>query len=104
MEEYKPKRGRKRTPESIQKRLERIDAELSSSDALKRLQLVQERLDLTSELARVSDKVDLTAVEADFVAAAGPYSKRKHISYSAWRELGVSAPVLKKAGISRGSS
>ena len=31
------------------------------------------------------------------------YAQRKGISYAAWRELGVPADVLKKAGISRGS-
>jgi hypothetical protein len=103
LEAYKPKRGRKRTPDSIQKRLERIDAEMESADHLKRLQMVQERLDLHAELARAGEKVDLTSLEADFVASAKPYSTRKGISYSAWRELGVTAPVLKKAGIGRGA-
>jgi uncharacterized protein YicC (UPF0701 family) len=103
LEAYKPKRGRKRTPDSIQKRLERIDADMESADHLKRLQMVQERLDLHAELARAGEKVDLSALEAEFVAAAKPYSTRKGISYSAWRELGVTAPVLKKAGIGRGA-
>jgi hypothetical protein len=102
IEAYKPKRGRKRTTESVQKRLDRIEADLQAADQLKRLQLVQERLDLQSELARAEEKIDLSALESDFVKAAGPYSKRKGISYTAWRELGVSAPVLKKAGIGRG--
>ncbi len=34
---------------------------------------------------------------------AAKYAERKGISYAAWRELGVPADVLKKAGISRGS-
>ena len=48
-------------------------------------------------------KVDLSALEADFVKTAAKYAERKGISYAAWRELGVPADVLKKAGISRGS-
>jgi hypothetical protein len=103
LEAHKPKRGRKRTPESVQKRLGRIDVELPNADALKRLQLIQERLDLTAELEAADTKVDLTELEAEFVSAAADYSRRKGISYAAWRELGVEAAVLKRAGIGRAS-
>src|SRR5687768_7012137 len=99
LEAHKPKRGRKRTPESMQRQLERIDAELASADPLKRLQLIQERLDVASELELASHKVDLSALEDEFVASARPYSERKGISYAAWRELGVTPAVLKRAGI-----
>ena len=101
LEAHKPKRGRKRTPESMKKRLARIDTELESADALKRLQLIQERLDLTAELETADEKVDLSGLEQEFVDAAAAYSRRKGISYAAWRELGVDAAVLKRAGISR---
>lgn len=103
LEENKPRRGRRRTPQSITKRLAAIDAALPEADPLKRLQLTQERLDLQQELERADGKVDLAALEKDFVEAAGPYSSRKGISYAAWRELGVPAAVLSKAGISRSS-
>ncbi len=98
---HRPKRGRKRTRESMQKRLARIDAELATADPLKRLQLIQERLDLNAELEAFDTKVDLTGLEEEFVQAAGAYSARKGISYAAWRELGVEPAVLKRAGISR---
>lgn len=101
LETHKPKRGRKRTPESIQKRLGKIESELANADALKRLQLIQERLDLAAELESTEAKVDLTELELGFVEAAAAYSTRKGISYAAWRELGVDASVLKRAGISR---
>ena len=99
----RPKRGRRRTPESIDKRLAKIDEELVSASSLTRLQLVQERLDLLAERSSMGEEVDLAPVEEAFVAAARSYSERKGISYAAWRELGVPADVLKKAGISRGS-
>jgi hypothetical protein len=98
---HRPKRGRKRTRESMQKRLGKIDAELAVADPLKRLQLIQERLDLNAELEAFGTKVDLSGLEAEFVEAAGAYSTRKGISYAAWRELGVEPAVLKRAGISR---
>ena len=103
LDAHKPKRGRKRTPESMKKRLDRIDAELVSADPLKRLQLIQERLDLKEELDAAGRTVDLSGLEQGFVDAAAAYSKRKGISYAAWRELGVEPAVLKRAGIGRGT-
>lgn len=103
LEAHRPKRGRKRTAESITRRLAKIDAELESADALKRLQLIQERLNLNAELEAADSKVDLTELEREFVDAAAAYSTRKGISYAAWRELGVEPAVLKRAKISRGS-
>ncbi|MGQ0431077.1 MAG: hypothetical protein ACT452_01570 [Microthrixaceae bacterium] len=103
LEAHKPKRGRKRTAESVQKRLDRIDLELAKADPMKRLQLIQERLDLKTELDTVGAKVDLTDLEEEFVNAAAAYSARKGISYAAWRELGVDAAVLKRAGVRRSS-
>lgn len=102
LEAHKPKRGRKRTPESIQRRLEGIEERLPSADPLTRLQLVQERMDLSMELEAKSNTVDLSALEEDFVSAAREYGERKGISYAAWREAGVDPGVLKRAGIRRG--
>jgi hypothetical protein len=101
LEQHKPKRGRKRTPESIDKQVADIDAKLVSANAITRLGLVQQRLDLLKERETLGAEVDLTAFEDAFVAAAKPYSERKGISYEAWRELGVPAPILKRAGIGR---
>ena len=103
MEANRPKRGRKRTPESIAKRLADIEGKMASADPLTRLQLSQERLDLQAELETKSQTVDLSALEKDFVGAAAEYSRRKGISYAAWREAGVDPAVLKKAGIGRAS-
>lgn len=103
LEAHKPKRGRKRSPESMQRQLDKLEAEIPAADPLKRLQLVQQRLDLQKELAAASETIDLDALENDFVAAAKGYGERKGISYDAWRELGVPATALKAAGISRSS-
>jgi hypothetical protein len=102
LEANKPRRGRKRTPEGIQRRLAAIEDRLASADALSRLHLAQERMDLQAELASSSDGVDIGALEAAFVKAAGPYSQRKGIGYEAWRAAGVEPRVLKAAGIGRG--
>ena len=97
----RPKRGRKRTAESIQKRLLAIDDEVAAADALTRVNLIQERMDLHDEAANLSQAVDLSMLEAEFVASAKNYSERRGISYAAWREAGVDANVLKRADISR---
>ena len=68
-------------------------------NSLKRLQLIQQRFDVEDKLKAVDDSVDHEALEAAFVDAAGSYSERKGISYSAWREAGVAPDVLKSAGI-----
>jgi hypothetical protein len=103
LEAHKPKRGRKRTAESIQKRLAVIEADLETADPLTRVNLVQERMDLESELEAKETIVDLSELEADFVAAVAEYSERKGISYAAWREAGVDAGILRKAGLRRGT-
>jgi hypothetical protein len=101
LEAHKPRRGRKRSPESLKKRLDDVETEIATADPLKRLHLVQERLDLQNALEASESKVDLDQLEKDFVSSAAPYSERKGISYSAWRELGVPAQVLDRAGIAR---
>jgi hypothetical protein len=71
----------------------------NESDPLKRVELVQKRLDAEKELA--APTVDREALEAGFVESAASYGERKGITYPAWREVGVPASVLKAAGISR---
>jgi hypothetical protein len=103
LEAHKPKRGRKRSPETIQKRLNQIEEKLDSADPLSRVHLVQERMNLQLELAAKDAVVDLAALEEDFIRAAKNYGERKGISYAAWREAGVDAGVLRRSGIRRGT-
>jgi hypothetical protein len=99
----KPKRGRKRTADSINKRLAAIDAELPEASAIDELQLIQERRDLNTELATLGSGVDMSEIEEAFIGVAKGYGERKGISYASWRDVGVSAAVLKRAGINRGA-
>jgi hypothetical protein len=101
LEAHKPKRGRRRTSEGIEGRLRQIEEELLIADPLSRVHLVQERIDLENELASKEDAVDLEALEDGFVHAARGYGERKGITYKAWREAGVDANVLSRAGIAR---
>ena len=101
LEAHKPRRGRKRTPESMEKRLTAIEEKLPQADPLTRLQLVQERMDLQRQLEAADSTVDMQALEDEFVKAAPDYSRRKGITYAAWREAGVDPAVLRRAGIRR---
>jgi hypothetical protein len=103
LESTKPKRGRKRTPDSVKRRLATMNTELPGASGLDRVHLIQERMDLEAELEQLQGgAVDVSELEADFVKVAADYGTRKGISYTAWREAGVDAAVLKKAGIKRG--
>jgi hypothetical protein len=101
IEHDRPRRGRRRTPESVRKRLVTVTERLASADALTRLHLLQEKSDLQAELARVSSPGDADALETAFVEVAGAYGRRKGIEYNAWRAAGVSAAVLQRADITR---
>ena len=104
LEANKPKRGRKRTPDSVKKRLATVSAELKDAGGLTRLNLLQERRDLEVELATMqAGAPDLSDLEKEFVKVGKSYSAKKKISYGAWREFGVPPEVLKKAGITRGA-
>ena len=97
----KPKRGRKRTAETIHNRLATVADELDDADMMTRVHLIQERLDLEAELAVIEDVVDLSYYEDEFVKVAKSDSTRRGISYAAWREAGIDAALLKRAGIHR---
>ena len=100
--ETERKPGRKLSREELQQKIKdaqaRIDGE---SDPLKRVELVQKRIDLEERLNAADSEPDLEALKKGFVKAAKDYGERKGITYSAWREAGVPAAVLKEAGIAR---
>lgn len=99
-------RGRQRGPKmdkaTLEKRIEDLHRQIEeAANPAKRVELIQRRLDLEDRLNNLGEEPDLETLEKEFVAAAGEYSERKGISYTAWREAGVPAAVLKSAGIAR---
>ena len=102
LEQHRPRRGRQRTVDSIKGRLDAIETAMDEGSSLKRLQLTQERRDLQRELdAKSAGGVDLSALEGEFVRYAKAYGKSKGIAYATWREQGVPADVLTRAGVTR---
>ncbi len=84
--------------------METISEALESATPIRRVQLIQERIDLARALSVPAETVDISELEDAFVEVAVSYSGRKGITYAAWREVGVPAAVLRRAGISRGGA
>ena len=103
LEQNAPRRGRRRTPESVERQLAVLEGEMEGASVTKRLDLIQQRIDLEADLEALQQagSVDLSALEAGFATHAAAYGGRRGISYAAWREVGVSSATLKSAGIRR---
>lgn len=100
--EAESRRGPKVTPQKLRERIETTRASIAEEDdPARRVELIQQRMDDEERLESLEEQPDTEALEAAFVDAAAEYSERKGISYSAWRELGVPAAVLKRAGVPR---
>jgi hypothetical protein len=94
------KPGRPVTRESLDKRMERVNSKIESeTDPLRRLDLMQSRADIETALQSAGEGANLEELAAGFVEHAKSYSERKGISYSTWRQFGVPAEMLRKAGI-----
>jgi hypothetical protein len=98
--------GRKRTLEGVQRQLEETISAIPLASPLDRVHLLQRRIDLQTELDHLAneDTADISELEAAFVAALPGYSRRKHLTYPAWRQAGVPARVLRAGGIRRAVS
>jgi hypothetical protein len=94
------KPGRPVSKSSLTQRLDRVNEKLEqTTDPLARVDLVQTRLDLQQALGQLESADDVEALEAEFKEHVASYSERKGVSYTAWRESGVPAKVLREAGI-----
>ena len=99
----KPKRGRKRSAETVESQLAAVTEELESADALNRLLLTQKLADLQRELDKFGVDSDPAEYEEGFIESAAAYGERKGINYATWRQIGVSPELLRQAGITRSS-
>jgi len=94
--------GRPITPDSVKQKISNLEDKIrQETDQLKKVELVQARLDAEAQLEEIEQSADLDTLESEFVEVAASYSDRKGITYSAWREAGVPASVLKNAGVPR---
>lgn len=94
--------GRPVTPETLKERIASLEEKIAAEDdPLKRVELTQQKLDAEKKLEDAEKTADIDGLEKGFVEVAKSYSERKGITYTAWREAGVPASVLKQAGIPR---
>ena len=96
----RPRRGRRRSLETITRRLREIEIEIPHSHPVQRIHLIQERINLNAELATNSlSRTQQTQLEKNFIKVAKSFSERHNISPEAWIEFGVSERVLHLAGM-----
>ena len=94
-------RGDIMEPEEIEAEAARVEAELLETEGVDRLLLLQRREELQTMALESKQDSDFAVLEAKFIAVAAEYGEQKNISYSTWREFGVSKPVLEAAGVKR---
>lgn len=103
LRQQKPTPGKRRkTLDTLEADLAAVDEKLlaSEDDSLERLTLLQRRIELLREREEATARDNAVQLEERFVTAAKPYGERYRISYAAWREFGVKADLLARAGIS----
>ncbi|MGH8945707.1 MAG: hypothetical protein ACRDVL_06130 [Acidimicrobiia bacterium] len=92
--------GRQPSKGTLQNRLDKVNQKIEATqDPLKTVDLLQSKLDIEKTLSRVGDQDDFEETQKAFVENVRPYSERKGITYTAWREFGVPAKVLRAAGL-----
>jgi hypothetical protein len=96
---YHRRGPRKTDPVAIQAELDEVNARIERSQGVEKLMLVEERRKLEQLLTGRADSEAFAQLEAEFITIAKAFSDARHISYESWRELGVPARALIKAGI-----
>lgn len=99
LETNRPKRGRKVTPESRQKKLDEIERDLLTASGVERLKLLQLQKNLQAQQAEKKPENDLPALEKEFIRVAAAYAAKQGIVRSTFVDMGVPVPVLKAAGL-----
>jgi hypothetical protein len=97
------RRGRKVSPATLEQRLAAAQRASKSASGVARVLAAQEVRDVKAKLAQLNSAsgVDIKSLEADFVKIAKTFGDNRGIGYGAWRDAGVSAQVLKRAGVAR---
>jgi len=96
-------RGRKISKATLTQRLTQARKRATGAHGIAKVLAAQEVRDLTERLARLDrdDSADMKSAETEFVKVAKRFSENRGIQYGAWRDVGVPAAVLRRAGITR---
>jgi len=97
------RRGRKVSTTTLKQRLISARTRFKSVAGVEKVLVAQEIRDLQARIDRQQSAtaVDVKALEVAFVKIAKRFSDNRGIGYSAWRDAGVPAQVLKRAGVAR---
>lgn len=97
------RRGRKVSMATLEQRLVNARARFKAAAGVEKVLAAQEIRDLQAKIAQQqsTSRVDVRSLEASFVKIAKKFGENRGIAYGAWRDAGVPAPVLKRAGVAR---
>jgi hypothetical protein len=97
------RRGRKVSKEALEQRLIKARAKAKTATGVDKVLAAQEVRDLRARIAapESTGSGDIKSLEAAFVQIARRFGEKRGIGYGAWRDAGVSAVVLTKAGVAR---
>jgi hypothetical protein len=97
------RRGRKVSKSALVERLAEARARAKSATGVDKVLAAQDVRDLQTRIANMSaaSGTDIKSLEGAFVKIAKRFGENRGIGYGAWRDAGVPATVLKKAGVAR---
>ena len=98
------RRGRKVSKAALEQRLAVARTKARSATGVEKVLAAQDVRDLQLRIANMSVASgggDIKSLEAAFVKIAKRFGENRGIGYGAWRDAGVPAVVLKKAGVAR---
>lgn len=97
------RRGRKVTKATLDQRLTDARIRLKTAKGVEKVLAAQEVRDLETKTARLnpSGDTDMKSLESEFIRIAKKFGENRGVGYSAWRDAGVPADVLRRAGVGR---
>jgi hypothetical protein len=97
------RRGRKVSKAALVSRLAEARTKAKSASGVEKVLAAQEVRDLQNRIATMdaAGGSDIKSLETAFVKIAKQFGENRGIGYGAWRDAGVPAVVLKKAGVAR---
>jgi hypothetical protein len=97
------RRGRKVSKAALLQRLADSRAKAKSAHGVDKVLAAQEVRDLEVRIAKIETATggDIKSLESAFVKIARRFGENRGIGYGAWRDAGVPAVVLKRAGVAR---
>jgi hypothetical protein len=96
----RPSGSAKAKREGLMRRRAQVEQWIAEeSSPIREVELIQQRLDIDAQLAQIDQAARLPELEEAFVNVAASWAQRSGVTAAALREVGVSASVLKRAGV-----